>query len=125
MTDDRKPAATRLVDRGVPQEAAEQQRVGHDRAGIANRRDAEAAEVAEKDERDVAVPSVARLAFLVHHVAGNVRVHVDESWDEELVRGVDHARAGGMRDGRRVADLRDRSEERRVGKECRSRWSPY
>ena len=21
--------------------------------------------------------------------------------------------------------LRDRSEERRVGKECRSRWSPY
>ena len=22
-------------------------------------------------------------------------------------------------------DLRDRSEERRVGKECRSRWSPY
>src|SRR2546422_11775915 len=24
-----------------------------------------------------------------------------------------------------VAPLRDRSEERRVGKECRSRWSPY
>src|SRR2546422_11134056 len=24
-----------------------------------------------------------------------------------------------------VADLKDRSEERRVGKECRSRWSPY
>ena len=23
------------------------------------------------------------------------------------------------------ADLTDRSEERRVGKECRSRWSPY
>ena len=22
-------------------------------------------------------------------------------------------------------DFRDRSEERRVGKECRSRWSPY
>ena len=26
--------------------------------------------------------------------------------------------------GRRIA-WRDRSEERRVGKECRSRWSPY
>ena len=25
----------------------------------------------------------------------------------------------------RRAELRDRSEERRVGKECRSRWSPY
>src|SRR2546421_7311950 len=24
-----------------------------------------------------------------------------------------------------AAELRDRSEERRVGKECRSRWSPY
>src|SRR5256885_16311602 len=24
-----------------------------------------------------------------------------------------------------AADLFDRSEERRVGKECRSRWSPY
>ena len=24
-----------------------------------------------------------------------------------------------------AADLRTRSEERRVGKECRSRWSPY
>ena len=24
-----------------------------------------------------------------------------------------------------ISDLEDRSEERRVGKECRSRWSPY
>src|SRR3712207_9080950 len=28
--------------------------------------------------------------------------------------------------GKKIADkLKDRSEERRVGKECRSRWSPY
>src|SRR2546426_7480739 len=27
--------------------------------------------------------------------------------------------------GRRVVGDRSRSEERRVGKECRSRWSPY
>ena len=26
---------------------------------------------------------------------------------------------------RGIADIDDRSEERRVGKECRSRWSPY
>jgi len=26
---------------------------------------------------------------------------------------------------RAYADLQQRSEERRVGKECRSRWSPY
>ena len=37
----------------------------------------------------------------------------------------------GKRVGRRVAGkatgkaMRKRSEERRVGKECRSRWSPY
>src|SRR2546422_5418301 len=38
----------------------------------------------------------------------------------------------GRPDGRRtiaklkpLRDLLDRSEERRVGKECRSRWSPY
>ena len=35
--------------------------------------------------------------------------------DQELV-GIDY-RSQGVRDGR--------SEERRVGKECRSRWSPY
>ena len=29
------------------------------------------------------------------------------------------------RDFKRVVDSDDRSEERRVGKECRSRWSPY
>src|SRR5215216_7781140 len=37
-------------------------------------------------------------------------------------------RAAGGRDGRRGgrrARRRRRSEERRVGKECRSRWSPY
>src|SRR5260221_7522674 len=37
---------------------------------------------------------------------------------------------GGVRAGNPVADLNvllgsERSEERRVGKECRSRWSPY
>src|SRR5256885_13320104 len=28
-------------------------------------------------------------------------------------------------DWRQIVQLYDRSEERRVGKECRSRWSPY
>src|SRR5438132_14355970 len=32
---------------------------------------------------------------------------------------------GGCRCGPAVAPCRSRSEERRVGKECRSRWSPY
>src|SRR2546430_9966104 len=33
--------------------------------------------------------------------------------------------AGDGKDGRPLGKLRQRSEERRVGKECRSRWSPY
>ena len=33
---------------------------------------------------------------------------------------------GGDRDGNTCKSMADsRSEERRVGKECRSRWSPY
>ena len=31
----------------------------------------------------------------------------------------------GSNEGRRRCEKCDRSEERRVGKECRSRWSPY
>src|SRR2546427_5588522 len=31
----------------------------------------------------------------------------------------------GFREQRAIADAATRSEERRVGKECRSRWSPY
>ena len=27
--------------------------------------------------------------------------------------------------GKKQSDIPERSEERRVGKECRSRWSPY
>ena len=31
----------------------------------------------------------------------------------------------GYREGLETGEYRTRSEERRVGKECRSRWSPY
>src|SRR3712207_9260215 len=40
----------------------------------------------------------------------------------EGVRDAARARAAEREDGR---EGRPRSEERRVGKECRSRWSPY
>ena len=41
-----------------------------------------------------------------------------------LLREVFHA-AGGVHDDLEEYDRAMRSEERRVGKECRSRWSPY
>src|SRR5436309_15274375 len=38
-----------------------------------------------------------------------------------------HATEARRQDGREAEEIvaRERSEERRVGKECRSRWSPY
>src|SRR5256885_16746545 len=38
---------------------------------------------------------------------------------------VDDVRHGLVLEDAKVAAARGRSEERRVGKECRSRWSPY
>src|ERR1019366_8641417 len=40
-----------------------------------------------------------------------------------IAAGLERARGGSM--AVMAADLQERSEERRVGKECRSRWSPY
>src|SRR2546426_12288881 len=38
---------------------------------------------------------------------------------------IDRLRRSNRRVGRLLGGTADRSEERRVGKECRSRWSPY
>ena len=44
--------------------------------------------------------------------------------DEQLIVQVLNAYKNGKIDFSNVPEL-ERSEERRVGKECRSRWSPY
>src|SRR3989454_12463103 len=59
------------------------------------------------------------LAPLVHAVARAVL-----GWIEEPELALPIAQDVGLQIGE-LADLADRSEERRVGKECRSRWSPY
>src|SRR2546430_17731041 len=65
------------------------------------------------------------------------RAEADGETDGDLVEGDVHDPAeqrdalAELDDGHRVGRVgregarRDRSEERRVGKECRSRWSPY
>src|SRR3712207_1727416 len=59
-------------------------------------------------------------------------VHLSRSFGHQaaLSAGLEHARGnaiamidGDLQDPPEL--IRDRSEERRVGKECRSRWSPY
>src|SRR2546430_5609094 len=68
----------------------------------------------------------ARAAAHLHHVTD-----VDQSLEEQEEAGDDVAdeRLGAEADGQAEHAGRDqdgqRSEERRVGKECRSRWSPY
>src|SRR3712207_9423835 len=42
-----------------------------------------------------------------------------------VVKAAGLAKGKGVTVCYRVSDALDRSEERRVGKECRSRWSPY
>src|SRR3989449_4035072 len=78
---------------------------------------------AEDGIRDVAVTGVQTCALpilvLLGHGDDEAQVALDELLHRFLVAGADLA---GERD---LLLLRERSEERRVGKECRSRWSPY
>ena len=54
---------------------------------------------------------------------------VRELSDEEILEEIDDLLLNGTQEEalslREKIALRQRSEERRVGKECRSRWSPY
>ena len=81
-------------------------------------------------------------AELDHHLADEMREVIDEIIDERGVNRViiDFSKVGFMdsagiglimgrykkiRDNGDISVVGARSEERRVGKECRSRWSPY
>jgi len=57
-----------------------------------------------------------------HYPVAKVTLTLDAAPDAR--RGKALADVAGCTDCHN-ADLRGRSEERRVGKECRSRWSPY
>ena len=54
-----------------------------------------------------------------NHLTGN-----SSSGFTELILTGERVEAG-IRSGKIQKDVSSRSEERRVGKECRSRWSPY
>src|SRR2546422_6311508 len=79
-----------------------------------------------------------------HHLAGDARAQREALRDRRPRVGLDLLEPEGdplvllvdvedlrlevlplLEDLRRMADAARRSEERRVGKECRSRWSPY
>src|SRR2546429_6575415 len=77
---------------------------------------------AEDGIRDVAVTGVQTCALPISAKADSVGNDGDEKREPQGKRG--SSRQGSEENVVTVAP-QCRSEERRVGKECRSRWSPY
>src|SRR5258707_13114218 len=74
----------------------------------------------------VLMPNNPRGGGVSRRIEGEDRAELKEAMDQlEYPKGMSIiARTAGI--GRTAPELQwDRSEERRVGKECRSRWSPY
>src|SRR5437016_14557728 len=67
--------------------------------------------------------------FCTHvHLGGGSsvrRIGFDNFWRRRASREVNAAGCHSNRDNNQQSESPNRSEERRVGKECRSRWSPY
>ena len=67
-----------------------------------------------------------KIADLVGKPVGAFNIRKDTGCDGR--QSTEHIEITGKTDGKSGIDIRvkdGRSEERRVGKECRSRWSPY
>src|SRR2546422_3205520 len=87
---------------------------------------------AEDGIRDVAVTGVQTCALPIYGVEGvkgapviQVSTTVPGTTGMFLVLGLDLGREASFRLWDVAEGEKPRSEERRVGKECRSRWSPY
>ena len=62
-----------------------------------------------------AIPTAGVNQFLLNSGSVNVGTADTPVWDN----------LGHTSNSNKISFSKDRSEERRVGKECRSRWSPY
>ena len=71
--------------------------------------------LASKSPRRQELMRLLGLEFTIH------TADVDETMDPARPPEQEVARVSGLK----AAKIAERSEERRVGKECRSRWSPY
>jgi len=65
------------------------------------------------------------LAPIVNKQKGNHRATIDRLIKEGYVRARVNGDVVALEDSPQLSPSKKRSEERRVGKECRSRWSPY
>src|SRR5258708_1507901 len=75
------------------------------------------------------ISTITRKSVVVNKMNAEIRVIFGERLRQERERlglsQADMAKLGGTKMRTYQDWERDRSEERRVGKECRSRWSPY
>src|SRR2546421_11961831 len=67
---------------------------------------------------------VAELADTLNEMTDTLAIFADQVTSVAREVGTD-GKLGGQAEVPNVAGTWKRSEERRVGKECRSRWSPY
>ena len=75
------------------------------------------------DNRVTIVVAAFAAAWLVSRLSGIVAGRILR-WHEQRHAGTDPGETGKLTEVKRDETLVG-SEERRVGKECRSRWSPY
>src|SRR2546422_2293835 len=86
---------------------------------------------AEDGIRDVAVTGVQTCALPIYRIRFDVEGHLGEEHSRVRQRTESHLKRPFVARGQQAPSLagaslpKTRSEERRVGKECRSRWSPY
>src|SRR2546422_5002447 len=82
---------------------------------------------AEDGIRDVAVTGVQTCALPIFHLerGGLGKLLSPTRRREAVEHAVTVLQVSERRACRAIGQIRFRSEERRVGKECRSRWSPY
>src|SRR3712207_4259183 len=96
--------------------------IGVHTGGFACSRD-EAAIAAAVERLGIRHPVVCDTQLQIWDAYGNVGWPARYLWDAELALHSLHYGEGGYEETER--EIQARSEERRVGKECRSRWSPY
>ena len=81
--------------------------------------------VSESTPGPIGINMATYVGFTVGGVPGAVIATLGEVTPSIIVILIVAAMLKKFRDSRLVANAFYRSEERRVGKECRSRWSPY
>src|ERR1051326_8314338 len=118
---DARPVAAMLafIDRDVGQ-------IGND-APVHSARVEVGVDVGRQLQLDVAIDTAQRDAFLIDALDSSENISVDafETRNAGSFRDVDLAVDTAEFDRAFNLTNDDRSEERHVGKECRSRWSPY